>query len=102
MKPGRIPCIVPFCRCTAAQTKHPGATEIICAKHWRRVPRALKARKRKIVRLLEKAEAVVTREIRGLRIDVSDEKRKRAAHRAAWKVWDRCKAAAIDAAGGIG
>ena len=37
-RPGRIPCLVPFCRRTAAQDKHPGATEIVCYSHWRLLP----------------------------------------------------------------
>ena len=28
----RIPCVVPFCRRTAARDKHPDASEIICWK----------------------------------------------------------------------
>lgn len=35
MKPGRVPCCIPFCRCSVAADKHPGAIEVICPKHWR-------------------------------------------------------------------
>lgn len=34
----RIPCCVPHCRRTAPLAKHPNATEVICAKHYRAVP----------------------------------------------------------------
>lgn len=50
MKSGRIPCIVPFCRCTADARKFSADTEIICAKHWRAVSADTKARYRTVKR----------------------------------------------------
>jgi hypothetical protein len=31
----RIPCCIPFCNRSVAPDKHPGALEVICAKHWK-------------------------------------------------------------------
>lgn len=42
MKPGRIPCCIPFCCRTAPADKHPHATEIICGKCWRLADRRLR------------------------------------------------------------
>jgi hypothetical protein len=39
VNPDRIPCVVPFCRRTAARAKMPDASEIICGKCGRRAPR---------------------------------------------------------------
>ena len=57
----RIACLVPGCRCTAPADKFPEGFEIICPKHWKLVPSALKrrynqlrARRRKIQRLAQK------------------------------------------------
>lgn len=33
----RIPCLVPFCRCTGKPNQALGDTQVICAKHWRGV-----------------------------------------------------------------
>lgn len=61
---GRILCINPACRRTAAQEKHPGCNEIVCGKCWRKLPqdmrdrhRALKQRDRRIGRLVMKRAA---------------------------------------------
>jgi hypothetical protein len=35
MKPGRIPCEVPFCRRTAPAARYEPETRIICGKCWR-------------------------------------------------------------------
>jgi len=51
-KPGRISCLVPFCRCTG---KDPGRDghEIICAKHWRPVNATLRRRYRRLFRRID-------------------------------------------------
>lgn len=58
---GRIPCLNPNCRRTAAQDKYPGSTNIICGKCWRAMPdrmrrrwKQLKARWKKIERVMRK------------------------------------------------
>jgi hypothetical protein len=73
----RIPCIVPFCRRTISPSgPHTGATEWICANHWRLVPRTWKRR----LSLFKRHQ----------RWDLCD------------NMWERMKAKAIEAAGGIG
>lgn len=94
--PGRIPCVVPFCRRTA-KDKGEGFTEVICAKHWRpidaRLRRRYKAMQRAVQPFLDvdpdtlsaDKAAEVHRSIR--RLDV-------------W--WELMKRQAIEAALGIG
>ena len=55
---GRLPCVNPRCRRTAAEEKHPGATSIICRGCWRALPASLRrgynaywARERRLIRL---------------------------------------------------
>jgi hypothetical protein len=50
VKPGRIPCCVPFCRRTADAAKFKGCTEIICGKHWRTAPRTWRRRYSRLYR----------------------------------------------------
>jgi hypothetical protein len=78
----RIPCVVPFCRRTAAREHFPDATEIICYKCGRLAPRA-----RKLWRALYRQAAK-----QGWR--VSDRQ-----HRRLDRVWESFKRAAILAAG---
>tara|TARA_R110002012_G_C11673164_1_gene613294 strand:+ start:7334 stop:7771 length:438 start_codon:yes stop_codon:yes gene_type:complete len=59
--PDRIPCLVPTCSCSAAQSRFPGATGWICAKHYKGMPpeikrrwKQLNARSRKLNRLGKK------------------------------------------------
>lgn len=95
----RIPCCVPFCKRTASRDKFPNASEIICGKHWRMAPAAWRRRLSRLRRTYRRRfgdngpwfYAGGTRE----RID-------------AWRIkdldcrlWDRCKKAAIEAAGGL-
>lgn len=106
MKPGRIACCVPFCRCTVPKDRHPGATEVICAKHWRLVPRALKARKRQCNRRIDKLNAAWQRPAFQERIERSGRYIKFAstitrAYAAEHRTWDACKAAAIEIEAGI-
>lgn len=61
---GRILCVNPRCKRTAAQDKHPDGTEIVCGKCWRNLPqhmrdryRALQRRDRRIERLVMKRAA---------------------------------------------
>lgn len=51
----RIPCVVPFCGC--GSTSYPPGHEIICAKHYRLVDPALRAKRRRVRHLLRKARA---------------------------------------------
>lgn len=46
----RIPCLVLGCRRTAAASKYPPGTEIICGKCWRQVPKAIRNRIRDLRR----------------------------------------------------
>jgi hypothetical protein len=78
----RMSCCVPFCRRTR---KDDGRfSEWICPKHWKPVPTRLKA--------LKKA---CDRRVRST-LGLAHEERERAN-----RIWDRCKRAAIEAAGGI-
>lgn len=79
----RLRCAVPFCRRTVARDKLPsGHDEWICAKHWPLVPHDMKRRKRL-------AERIARR------------KNSPAAWVLAGRIWERCKAAAIERAAGI-
>lgn len=98
MKPGRIPCIVPFCRCTAPADKHPYDTEIICQKHWRMVPAETKARYRQVKRRANKIWRLINdpRKVRkpggAIAYRSKDDIR---------KCWERIKREAIERAAGI-
>ena len=78
-------CCVPFCERTR---KDDGKfSEWLCAEHWRVVPADLKAAKRRVERDIRSLRR------RGLwRVDAFESNR---------DVWTRCKAAAIEAAGGL-
>jgi len=99
MKPGRIPCIVPFCRRTADAAKMAPATEIICGKHWRTVPAETKARYRQVRRRAKKLW-------RALYLDKKIQKPGREAlceraYDECDRVWERIKREAIEIAAGI-
>lgn len=49
LKPGRIPCCVPFCRRTAKDEGAEGQ-EVICGKHWRLADKVLTQQYRKLFR----------------------------------------------------
>ncbi|WP_316227853.1 hypothetical protein [Bradyrhizobium sp. SZCCHNR3015] len=99
MKPGRIPCVIPFCRRTADATKYGEDTVIICGKHWRMASATLRRRRSKLERRYrrrfgdqnawdmpagtEREEAI------RLQTLIHD-------------LWERCKSQAIEAAAGIG
>lgn len=95
----RIPCCVPFCRRTAARDRFPNCDEIICGKHWRMAPASWRRRQARLGRMY----------------------RRRYGGRGYWEfpggssdrlaclklanmcnaMWNRCKKAAIEAAGGL-
>ncbi|MGV7034899.1 hypothetical protein [Methylobacterium symbioticum] len=95
----RTRCIVPFCGCTAATARIHPSTEWICQRHWRLVPRATKARwwqvkhrRRRIWRRL--GDSRVITKPGPLTIWNT-------ANRLCARTWERCKAEAIEMAGGI-
>lgn len=98
MKPGRIPCIVPYCRCTADARKFSADTEIICAKHWRLVPAETKARYRTVKRRAAKIWKLINdpRVVRKPGGAVYYQ-----AQDAVQKCWARIKREAIERAAGI-
>ena len=53
MKPGRVPCCVPFCGRTFADD---GSYEVMCGKHWRLADPALRHRRAMTVRFYRAAE----------------------------------------------
>lgn len=79
----RIQCVVPFCRRTTARFKPP--TEWICGEHWKLIPHA---QRRVWGRLRRQWRRF------GPESGIGGER---------WyRVWDRLKRSAIEAAGGIG
>lgn len=54
LKPGRIPCVIIGCRRTAAESKYPAGTQIICGKCFRLASKHLLRRHRRLRRLLTK------------------------------------------------
>lgn len=102
--PGRIPCCVPFCRRTAAAERHPTSEEIICGKCWRRIPAPLRARRRALLRRSEKVNRLIHRRVRERRnFSIAQAERLESSYNALWvRNWNEMKAAAIEAAGGIG
>lgn len=98
-KPGRIPCVVPFCRRTADEAKYPSGTVIICGKHWRLAPASWRRRRSKLERRYSRQfgdtpfwefPAGSPQRIEAARLD-----------RLIHVLWTRCKRAAIEAAAGI-
>lgn len=55
-KPGRLPCINKTCKRTGAQDKHPGSTEIICAKCFRSMPTLMRARHKQLWKRSDKLD----------------------------------------------
>jgi hypothetical protein len=98
-KPGRIPCVVPYCRRTADATKFEGCDEIICGKHWRMAPASWRRRHSRMFRTYRRRfgnsgywefPAGSPQRIDAVRL-----------HRLCETLWQRCKRAAIEAAAGI-
>jgi len=81
----RLRCLVPFCRRTRARE---GYSEWICAKHWPLVDRDLKRRYTRIKRLTRKAQRL------GRQVALQ------AGNRVGWRIWEQCKAQAIERAMG--
>lgn len=102
MKPGRVPCVVPFCKRTCSADK--GWAEFICQTHWPMVSKQTKRRRR----LADKASARADMRFnqtcmrRGVsQWTSSEEARIEAARRLARALWERCKREAIERALGI-
>lgn len=95
----RIPCIVPFCRRTADAAKFAGQ-EIICGKHWRLASATLRRRHSRMARRYRKHFGD-----NGWWHYAPGSPERLACVRLARicdALWDRCKAQAIQRAGGIG
>lgn len=104
----RIRCCVPFCRRTIDPAKlEVGHTEWICEKHWRTVPRAIKQRRRQVKRRIAQLQRMWLSDQRGRKRWDEGARYTRycwtitRAYQADHSVWDSCKAAAIEAAGGL-
>jgi hypothetical protein len=94
----RIKCLVPFCRRTVDGDRFAGC-EVICGKHWRMASATLRRRHSRLSRRYRRKfgdsaywtfPAGSAARIEALRLD-----------RLLRKLWDRCKASAIEAAAGI-
>ncbi|MEH7904063.1 hypothetical protein V7794_22975 [Rhizobium laguerreae] len=48
MTTGRIPCLNPNCRRTAAAERYPGSSHIICGKCWKQLPARTRARHKQL------------------------------------------------------
>jgi hypothetical protein len=95
----RIRCCVPFCRRSAPSERHPGCQEIICGKHWRLASKALRRRRSRILRRYRARfgdraawtfPAGSPDRIEAVRLARLDD-----------RLWERCKAQAIERAAGI-
>lgn len=95
----RTPCCIPFCRRTTA---HP-FKEWICGDHWKLIPPRMKKRHRVAQRLAERAGERFNEQY-SAQHGFTDRQLARAVAtaRLASQIWTRCKAAAIEASGGIG
>lgn len=97
----RIRCLVPYCRCS--RRPDPDIREWICAKHWKMIPREIKAtraqRRREARRIVRRKPTY--REYWKLPAGSAD----RLAAVGLWRrldmAWRACKVAAIEAAAGI-
>lgn len=99
MKPGRIPCCVPFCRRTADAAKMAPHNEMICQKHWKLVPAETKARYRHVRRRATKIWKAVYRSSK-----IQQPGREALYNRSVRDItatWERIKREAIERAAGI-
>lgn len=100
----RIGCCVPFCRRTIGAAKLAPNSEWVCGKHWPLVPKRLKRHKRLIAKLIHREMHKHPLFNEYWKMPPGSRARIRAYH--LWTidaaVWERCKRAAIEAAGGIG
>ncbi|PZU95534.1 MAG: hypothetical protein DI527_00565 [Chelatococcus sp.] len=116
MKPGRIPCCIPFCRRTASKEKFPDCEEIICGKHWRMADKKARSFKTKAEQELRRWEArceaieaegfECAKANGGVHTGIIERFRVAAdARQKAWKravrAWERCKRQATEVAMGI-
>ncbi|NTF54900.1 hypothetical protein G6L12_08330 [Agrobacterium rhizogenes] len=100
----RISCCVPFCRRTISKDKLAEThNEWICQKHWAMVPKSLKRRKRVTEQLWERSNDRFLDQVRAQECGFTwpQHGRVMAARDLAVKIWERCKAAAIERAAGI-
>lgn len=95
----RLACCVPFCR----RTTKADFSEWVCCDHWRIVPRALRAEyaaaKRKARKIIARKPAY--REWWTLPAGSSDRFAAIGLWRRLNRMWERCKAAAIEGAAGL-
>lgn len=111
---GRVPCCVPFCR--RGTRRWPDATEIICGPHWKLVPSRLKrfkaATERRLLQAIEErdvwsrvgdAEAVAQGGVTWETFDKFSAAADRVSKygRMSNRAWVRCRAAAVERAGGL-
>jgi hypothetical protein len=96
--PDRISCCVPFCRRTCAGD--PETHSWVCADHWRAVPVKLRRLKSRLFRKYRKKFG----DADYWQFPAGSPKRIEAVSlgRRCDRAWQRCKRAAIEAAGGIG
>ena len=81
----RLPCIVPFCRRSAPKDRWPGATEYLCPKHYPLASKTLRRRLQRIKRRYGPTATITHNRARAL----------------SYRLWERIKARAIEAAAGI-
>lgn len=95
----RIACCVPFCRRTTGKP----FKEWICARHWSVVPRSLRAELTAAKRQAKKitARKPLHREWWKYPAGSADRLSALGMWRRLDRIWDRCKTAAIETAGGI-
>ena len=67
MSAGRIPCVNPRCRRTAAADKYEGNPEIICEKCFRTLPDAVRHEHRRFWREIRKWDRRIARNADGLK-----------------------------------
>lgn len=85
-KSDRVRCLVPFCRRTTPAGRFGADAQWICGDHWRAIP---KPRRRVWGRLRKRWRRYGPQA--GVHFDARW-----------WRIWDRLKRAAIEAAAGIG
>lgn len=90
----RLTCCIPFCRRTFANGKNgtpwPERSEVICGRHWRLVDKPTRARHRRAWKLVEKIEQ-----------RHGKQRTWHFARMTAFRIWDRIKVQATEAAVGI-
>lgn len=61
LKPGRIPCLVPFCRRTGKRNPDDAeSVELICGPHWRLADKWLRRRFKRLERLLKRGNSALS------------------------------------------